>query len=350
MKFTAIKPVVAVSALALFLSACGGGDTSVTIAQPQQSGISVNGTVTPDIAVINVGVEVLRPTVAEARDGAADAMTAMHDALTRNGVADEDISTRSFNIYPRYGEPQPCVIFDGPASRFVPTPAPLPAIEPTSGETSSSSGATNAAVAVSSSTQSTIEPLPPVESTVATASDDSAPDPVVTLVAIGMPEPPADEKPVPTLYATGAPEPVQIAVQEKCPPQLPQIVGYTVNNTLSVKVRDLDSLSDVLDDAIGAGGNEVRVQNVSFTVDEPEQYMDEAREQAIIDARERAEQLATLSGATLGSLRSISESSNRGGGVYMEYAMPARADGGDTFLAPGQQDVSLTVYVVYDVG
>jgi uncharacterized protein YggE len=68
------------------------------------------------------------------------------------------------------------------------------------------------------------------------------------------------------------------------------------------------------------------------------------------EARERAEQLATLNGATLGSLRSISESSNRGGGVYLEFASAARADGADTFLAPGQQEVSLTVYVVYDVG
>ena len=82
-------------------------------------------------------------------------------------------------------------------------------------------------------------------------------------------EAPTEDQPIPTLYPTSAPEPVQISVQEKCPPQLPQIVGYTVNNTLSVKVRDLDSISNVLDDAIGAGGNEVRVQNVSFTVDEP---------------------------------------------------------------------------------
>jgi uncharacterized protein YggE len=124
--------VIAASTLALTLAACGGGDTSVTVTQPQQSGISVTGSgsviVTPDIAVIGIGVEVLRPTVSEARAAAAEAMTAMQQSITGNGVDPVDISTRSFNIYPRYGETEPCQTRT--LEQAVPAPASAPASSP----------------------------------------------------------------------------------------------------------------------------------------------------------------------------------------------------------------------------
>ena len=69
------------------------------------------------------------------------------------------------------------------------------------------------------------------------------------------------------------------------------------------------------------------------------------------DARERAEQLASLAGVTLGTLRSVSESSaspqalGRGGfGVEFAFAQAA-----PTPLSPGQTEVSLTVFVVYEL-
>ena len=119
-----------------------------------------------------------------------------------------------------------------------------------------------------------------------------------------------------------------------------------------MKVRDLDRLSDVLDDAIAAGGDAMRVNNVSFTVDEPEQYMAQAREQAMNDARARAEQLAELAGVTLGRARSISESTvatpffERGGPVA--FAAVAQA-APPTPISPGETEVSLMVFVVYEL-
>lgn len=299
MKTRRIAAVIAASTLALVLAACSGGDTSVTLTQPQQSGISVTGTgsvtVAPDIAVIGIGIEVLRPTVSEARAAAAEAMNAMQQSITGNGVDAVDISTRSFNIYPRYADTEPCLT----RARSQPASAVL------------------SAPAVGA-------PQPPTTAPSSDQSDEESSDAT-------------DDAPVPTLYRDAP---------EKCGPQ---IIGYTVNNQVSVKVRDLDSLSDVLDGAIEAGGNSVRVNNVSFTVDEPEQYFEEARAMAIADARERAEQLASLAGASLGQLRSISESGGRGGVMYAEVASMAAFDGA-TSLNPGQQEVSLTVYVVYDVG
>jgi uncharacterized protein YggE len=131
----------------------------------------------------------------------------------------------------------------------------------------------------------------------------------------------------------------------------PEISGYTVSNRVSVKLRDLDAVSDVLDDAAEAGGDAVRISSIAFTVDEPERYEDDAREAAVEDARKRAEQLATLSGVRLGKVLSISESgasipfAERGA----ERMMLQSADAPRTPISPGEAEISLSVFVVYQI-
>ena len=69
----------------------------------QQEGIWVNGTgevqATPDIAVINLGVQAQAPTVAEAQEQSSQAMQAVMDALKTAGIADKDIKTTGYNIW-----------------------------------------------------------------------------------------------------------------------------------------------------------------------------------------------------------------------------------------------------------
>lgn len=73
--------LTALAAAALLAAACGGGDTNVTVAGAEQTGISVTGTgavtVVPDVAILIMGVEVMRETVAEAREKAAAANQAI---------------------------------------------------------------------------------------------------------------------------------------------------------------------------------------------------------------------------------------------------------------------------------
>ncbi len=73
--------------------------------QTSQVGIWVTGTgsleVASDIAKVFLGVESKEETVSEARQKAAEAMTAVLDAIRDLGVADDDIVTTSFNIYPQ---------------------------------------------------------------------------------------------------------------------------------------------------------------------------------------------------------------------------------------------------------
>ncbi|MEM7461495.1 MAG: SIMPL domain-containing protein [Pseudomonadota bacterium] len=87
--------------------------------------------------------------------------------------------------------------------------------------------------------------------------------------------------------------------------EAPKIVGYTVSNQLTVRIRDLSKLGSVLDTAIGLGVN--NDGNIRFTNDDPSAAIDTARENAMKDARNRAETLAGAAGVKLGQILEISE-------------------------------------------
>ena len=78
----------------------------------------------------------------------------------------------------------------------------------------------------------------------------------------------------------------------------PEIVGYQVTNQVRVRLRDLQRLGTLLDEMVREGAN--RVQNVVFAVDDPQPLEDEARRQAVADARRKAELYAEAAGVTLG--------------------------------------------------
>lgn len=97
----AIVPLVFAAAV------CGSETTRIENTPPDQvRGITVSGegkvTGKPDLALITLGVSTLRPSVAEARDAAATALTGIIDSMKANGVADDDIQTSQLSIYPEY--------------------------------------------------------------------------------------------------------------------------------------------------------------------------------------------------------------------------------------------------------
>ncbi|MBM4411440.1 MAG: DUF541 domain-containing protein [Chloroflexi bacterium] len=242
---------IAFGGVALVLVAC---TPEVNVAAPgpaDTSGIAVSGTgtasVKPDIALVNLGIEVTATTVADARAKAAATMENLTKAVKAKGVADADIQTQFFNIYPQYG---------------------VAAVTP------------NGAVK----------------------------------------------------------------------PSTPEIVGYTVSNQVQLKVRNLDSVSEVLDTAIGAGGNSIRVNGLQFTIEKPDRYLAKAREEAVQNAKARAEILAKAAGVQLGPPRSIVES----GGVLtrldkMQAAPASAGRGGATPISPGEEQLSVSVSVVFEI-
>lgn len=137
-----------------------------------------------------------------------------------------------------------------------------------------------------------------------------------------------------------------------CPP--PEIVGYTITKTVSVKVREKDfsKIGGLLSGVVSAGANSV--SQLSFSVDDSTRLESEAREEAIAKAKEKATMTAKAGGFSVGRLISIQE----GGGYYpqpMYRALEAKVSlgGGDMAptpaIEPGSQDVRVNVTLVYEI-
>ena len=148
------------------------------------SGIWVNGqatvTVEPDLVLLNIGVEAIAETVAEARAEASSAMDAIVEAVKVHGLEDQDVQTKSFNIWPQYEYP-----------------------EVTSGGTRT-------------------------------------------------------RKQV--------------------------LVGYTVNNSARIKIRDVDAVGTIIDAVAEAGGDATRIDGINFSIEDPKPFMTQLREEAVQDA------------------------------------------------------------------
>lgn len=88
-------------------------------------------------------------------------------------------------------------------------------------------------------------------------------------------------------------------------PQAPRIVGYEARNTVQVRVRRLTDMGRVIDALVAAGANQV--DGPTFTVEEPEPALEEARTAAMQNALKRAELYAGAAGLRVGRILSISE-------------------------------------------
>ena len=128
--------------------------------------------------------------------------------------------------------------------------------------------------------------------------------------------------------------------------------GYRVNNTLSAKVRELESLSDIIDDAAGAGGDIVIVNSIQFMIEDSTPLQTQARALAVKNAEAKAQTLAEASGVTLGKPVTITEMSS-GGGPPIAFAesaaLAADSARSSTPVQAGELTVTVNVTVVYEI-
>ncbi len=207
----------------------------------QQTGIWVTGegrvSVVPDVAILGLGVEAQAETVEQAMGEAATAMDAIMQALLANGVAEEDIRTRWFSIYPVWRYIGGYEIFD----------------------------------------------------------------------------------------------------------------GYHVTNMITVKIRDMDNVGHIIDAAAKAGGDLTRISWVSFMVDDPSQYYEQALAEAVLDAKAKAELMAELTGVQLGAPIYISEGWYYP--YYLDYGYRVYTAEGfvTTPISPGETEIYATVQIVFSI-
>lgn len=138
-----------------------------------------------------------------------------------------------------------------------------------------------------------------------------------------------------------------------CPPNSPpKIVGYEVNNSVEVKVRQLDALGGILDGAVGAGANNVSGPN--FTVDDESVAKDAARKIALEKAIVKAEILAREMGVSLVRVAGYSESGNNSPVYYKAFDSAIGRGGAETAMVapsiePGQNEVVVGILLTYEV-
>ena len=240
----AASPEVGQSAVERSAPAAYGTDT--------QTGIWVSGqgklSVSPDVAIIDLGVESVAESVSEANKQAATSMDAIIAALKKRGIKEADIQTRRFDIYPQYD-----YVEEEKDGRFT-------------------------------------------------------------------------SKRV--------------------------LTGYRVNNTAAVKIRKLDAVGNIIEDVVDAAGDDVRIDNIRFTVEDTAPLMAELREMAVKDAKAKARHLAQLSGVRMGRLIYISETAGRPAAsgfadtraVFLESAALAAPP-----VSGGELDLTLSVQARFSI-
>lgn len=194
----------------------------------------------PDMALVSLGVTQQAPTAREALDAASAAMARVIAAMKQEGIADRDLQTSNFSIYPVYVQPRP-----------------------------------------------------------------DAPD------------------------------------------RGPRIDGYQVNNTLTVRLREIGRLGAVLDQAVTLGVNQGG--GITFTNDDPSAALTEARAAAVRDAMARARTLAGAAGVSLGPVIEISEQSFQPQPMpMMMQARDAKAEG--VPVEAGENSYRVQVTVTFELG
>jgi uncharacterized protein len=144
-----------------------------------------------------------------------------------------------------------------------------------------------------------------------------------------------------------------LSIDPVAPPQDPhdrhtlKIVGYRARNGLSAKLRDIQRAGVVIDAAVQAAGDAIRIEGVSFSFAEPASLVSAARKRAIEDAKDRARQLTDGLGVGLGNVLSISESDSSGAPTIREFRSFEFA--APTPFLSGESEVSLQVTVSYEI-
>ncbi|MFH0955915.1 MAG: SIMPL domain-containing protein [Candidatus Falkowbacteria bacterium] len=127
--------------------------------------------------------------------------------------------------------------------------------------------------------------------------------------------------------------------------------GYLVSQDLSVKVREMDKVSQILDMAGSVGLNQIG--NLSFEIDNPEKLKEEARAKALEQAKAKAGSLSDIVGVKLGKIISFSESSTEPGPIYDNYAMSEKLGVGGGGAAPsveaGSNEITVYATVQYEI-
>jgi uncharacterized protein len=127
-----------------------------------------------------------------------------------------------------------------------------------------------------------------------------------------------------------------------------KITGYSANTNLVIKIHKLETVNQIIDTATENGANQVG--NVAFDVKDKQKLMDQAREKAVADAKNKAQQASRTAGFQLGRIITYTE-----GGSPNDYPRPMAMGTADavknvpTQVEPGSTEIKLVVTLGYEI-
>lgn len=132
----------------------------------------------------------------------------------------------------------------------------------------------------------------------------------------------------------------------------PRLVAWRASNLVTVKVRNFDTIGAVIDGAVQILGNDAQLSGITFTVEDTEAAARQARDLAVAEAMERAGQLAAAAGVRLVRILSIAETSAPIPAPVPAVANVAAAPAARVApeVAPGEQQIIVSVEIVYEIG
>lgn len=130
------------------------------------------------------------------------------------------------------------------------------------------------------------------------------------------------------------------------------VTGYQVSNIVTVKIRDMNKAGTIIDEAAEASGDLIRVNGISFMVEDPAPLLKIARDKAIQNASDKAKQISQASGVKLGKVIFISEGSNSMPVVqsaYLKYSDARGMAAAPTPISQGELEFQVDVQLVYQL-
>jgi uncharacterized protein YggE len=125
----------------------------------------------------------------------------------------------------------------------------------------------------------------------------------------------------------------------------PTITGYRASNRVTIRLHDVTKVANVIDALVTAGANDIG--GINFMVSQASKLLDDAREQAVADARRKAEIYAKAAGVTLGAPLSISEEGAAQPLFRARMAAPMAA--ASVPVAQGEETLSITVGMTWAI-
>lgn len=124
------------------------------------------------------------------------------------------------------------------------------------------------------------------------------------------------------------------------------LMGYKVTQELKVKIRNLDQVGEIIQEATDAGAN--RVGNIRFTIENEDKLHKKAKKKAIEEAKNKAKETASQLGVRLMEIVDYSEK-NYNPRPYSDTMLKGAEGGSTPQIEPGQNKVEVNVSITYEI-